>query len=184
MRAVSLAQVVVLLLGAGLGQAEIYQWTDDRGVTHFADSPHAVPQGQRVRTLDDRLAPPPPPATIPLEQVGGGYAVPVRIEGRDTARLVVDTGASVTVLSSAVARRLGLVVRRDPLVTLRTANGTVEAGWAQVQQIEVGGRQGGPLRVVIHDALPDLDGLLGMDFLGAFRVELRAEVPALVLSPR
>ncbi len=176
----------MLALAAGPAGAQIYRWTDDRGVSHFADSLHSVPPHQRdaVRAEGDRLPPPAPGAAIPLERVGAAYVVSARLEDRHTARLVVDTGASVTVISPATARRLGVAVRTDPPVTLRTANGTVSAGWAQVAQIEVGGRRSGPLRVVVHDALPDLDGLLGMDFLGTFRLELRAEVPALLLSPR
>ena len=69
-------------------------------------------------------------------------------------------------------------------MVLQTANGTVEAGWAEVKRIEVGGRRAGPLRVVVHEAVPGADGLLGMNFLAGFRVEIRAAGPSLVLSPQ
>lgn len=178
--------IALLLALAGAAGAEIYRWTDDQGTTHYTDNLHSVPpaHADRVRTLDDRLPPPPPPPQIPLERRDGGFVVAARLEGRTQVRLVVDTGASVTLLSPRVAQALALEVQSTPPVLLRTANGTVEAGWARLREIEVGGRRAGPLRVVIHEALPGLDGLLGMDFLGQYRMELRAEVPALILAPR
>lgn len=122
--------------------------------------------------------------SIPLEANELGFLVEARINGETSVRLIVDTGATATVLSPSVARQLGLTVRTEPPVVVRTAGGTVQAGLAEVGEIEVGGRKAGPLRVVIHDAVPGADGLLGMNFLGLFRVELDADAPALLLSPR
>ncbi len=169
----------------GRAAAEIYRWTDRNGTVHFTDNLHAVPPEyrDRVRTLDDRLPPVRPPERIPLERTDRGFVVRARVNGRGPLRLVLDTGATATVISPAAARRVGLSVRQDPPVEVRTAGGTVRAGWARVDWIEVGGRRAGPFRVVVHDALEGADGLLGMDFLGSFRVEVLAEGPALVLSP-
>jgi clan AA aspartic protease (TIGR02281 family) len=175
--------------------SEIYRWTDEAGSVHFTDSLHGVPPKYRnqVQIRSDRLptAPPsapPAPATslsarVPLERMDGGYVVQARINGRLMARLLLDTGASMTLLSPRVADQLGLAVQRNPPVLLRTANGQVEAGWADVESIDVGGHRAGPLRVVIHDAIKEADGLLGLNFLGAFRVEIHSQGPTLMLSP-
>lgn len=151
------------------------------------------PQYRRqIQTRSDRLPAAPegpaiaahaPSPGVPLERMDGGYVVEVRLNGRETARLLLDTGASTTLLSPRVAERLGLEVHRNPPAVLRTANGQVEAGWAEVESLDVGGHRTGPLRVVIHDAIPEADGLLGMNFLGAFRVEIHAQGPTLTLSP-
>lgn len=175
-----------LASAAASAHAQIYRWTDERGTAHFTDNLHSVPPQYRVQagTIDDRLPPHAPPSAIPLEAADIGYLVEARLNGETSVRLLVDTGATSTVLSRDAARRLGLSVRTEPPVLVRTAGGTVQAGLAQVDEIEVGGRRAGPLEVVIHDAVPGADGLLGMNFLGLFRVELRAEERALHLSPR
>lgn len=174
------------LLAVPPAGAQIFKWTDETGAVHFTDSLHGVPPQFRdqVGTMDDRLPPPAPTRVIPLEANPLGYLVEARLNGTDAVRLILDTGATSTVLSPSVVRRLGLTVRSDPPVVVRTAGGTVHAGMAEVAEIEVGGRRAGPLQVVVHDAVPGTDGLLGMNFLGLFRVELRADEPALLLSPR
>ncbi len=176
---------LALILAAGPAVAAIYKWVDEAGTVHFTDNLQQVPPRYRgqVRSMSDRLPPSRPQARIPLESTPSGYLVDVRLNGRTKARLVLDTGASATVLSRGVARRAGLAVRHDPPVRVQTAGGLVTAGWAEVDRVEVGGRTAGPLRAVIHDAVPGADGLLGMDFLGAFRVEIQADGPTLLLNP-
>lgn len=170
---------------AAPSRAEIYRWTDERGTVHFSDSSEGARPGQgEFKTLNDRLPPPPKQAAIPLEHRNRSYFLQANVNGKTPARLLVDTGASNTMLSGEIARRLGLAVRTDPPVIVQTANGKITTGWARVEELEVGGRRVGPLRVIVHDAVPGADGLLGMDFLGQFRVEIQSEVPALLLNPQ
>ncbi|MDW7711473.1 MAG: TIGR02281 family clan AA aspartic protease [Deferrisomatales bacterium] len=180
------AAVALLLWAAAAAQAQIYRWTDEKGTVHFTDNLHSVPPDRRgqATALPEGEPHAAVPRAIPLEQADIGYVVEARLNGHALVRLVVDTGASSTVVSPEVAQRLGLTVRTEPPVLVRTAGGTVRAGLAQVAEIEVGGRRAGPLQVVVHDAVPGADGLLGMNFLALFRVELRADEPALLLSPR
>lgn len=180
-----LALPLALILLAPAAPAEIYRWVDDNGSVHFTDNLFQVPPEYRgrVKSMDDRLPPARPPRKIPLAPSDMGYVVEARVNGAGPVHLIVDTGATATVISPDAARRLGLRVRRDPPVRLRTAGGAVDAGWARVEAIDVAGWKAGPLRVVVHDAVSGADGLLGMDYLGAFHVEIRAEGPYLVLSP-
>ena len=185
MPALPLALTLFLSL-PGVSAAEIYRWTDEKGTVHFTDSSHGIPaELQRgVKTLDDRLPPPAPPTVIPLVHAEMGYVVLARVNGSTQVNLLVDTGASSTVLSPGAVQRLGLATRNTPPVILQTANGKVQAEWVEVYELEVGGRRAGPLRVVVHEAVPKADGLLGMDFLGRFRVEIETAGPGLVLTPR
>jgi clan AA aspartic protease (TIGR02281 family) len=108
--------------------------------------------------------------------------VQVRVNDRETCRLVVDTGATSTVLSPRIADRLGIQIRRAPPVVLHTAGGQIQAGWADLESVEVGGHKVGPLRVIVHESVEGADGLLGMNFLDAFRVEIRSEGPTMSLT--
>ncbi|MDF1551487.1 MAG: aspartyl protease family protein [Deferrisomatales bacterium] len=168
----------------GFARAEIYRWVDERGSTHFADNLHSVPPQYhaQLRALDDRLPPAPQPHLIPLESAAQGFVVGATVNDQATVRLVLDTGATSTVLAPRVVQSLGIPIRTDPPVQVHTANGVVEAGWAEGVVIAVGGRRSAPLQVIVHDAVPGTDGLLGMNYLGAYRVEIRAAGPHLLLS--
>lgn len=181
--ALSAALLVAVLL-SGAATAAIYRWVDERGSVHFADNLHSVPPQYRdqIRSLDDRLPPAPKPHLIPLEKAAQGYVVRATVNDRTTVRLVLDTGATSTVLAPRVVRGLGIPIRTDPPVQVHTANGVVEAGWAEGVVLEVGGRRSAPLQVIVHDAVAGADGLLGMNYLGAYRVEIRAAGPHLLLS--
>lgn len=178
------AVVLLVALWSGVARAEIYRWVDERGSVHFADNLHAVPPQFRsqIRSLDDRLPRAPKPHLIPLENADMGFVVQATVNDQTTVRLVLDTGATSTVLAPRVVRGLGIPIRTDPPVQVHTANGVVEAGWAEGVQIEVGGRRSAPLQVIVLDAVPGADGLLGMNYLGAYRMEIRAAGPHLLLS--
>lgn len=178
--------LALILLGGAFSpiRGEIFRWTDESGTITFTDNLQSVPPQYRhqVRALDDSLPPTPEGSPIPLEQNALGYVVSARVNRRLPVRLVLDTGATSTVISRDAADTLGLEVRNDRPVIIQTANGTVEAAVARVEEIEVGGQRVGPLDVIIHDAVPGADGLLGMNFLGAFRVEIHGDGPTLMLS--
>ena len=179
-----IAGLCALAVLGGAVQAEIYRWVDERGSMHFADNLHSVPPQYRAQlhTLDDQLPPTPQPHLIPLENAAQGFVVQASVNDQTTVRLVLDTGATSTVLAPRVVHGLGIPIRTDPPVQVHTANGVVEAGWAEGVVIEVGGRRSAPLNVIVHDAVPGADGLLGMNYLGAYRVEIRAAGPHLLLS--
>jgi aspartyl protease family protein len=88
-------------------------------------------------------------------------------------RLVVDTGASVVVLSAADAARLGIDWRDAPRAAMQTANGRNIGYFVKIDRIRVGGIE---LRnvdgVVLEQGLGSY-GLLGMSFLN--RLEMRRD---------
>ena len=77
-------------------------------------------------------------------------------------RFLIDTGASFTAVSAAMASQLGLLP--DSSATFNTANGQVRAKIASRQSVTVAGLGGRPLTISI---LPSLSGeaLLGQNFL-------------------
>jgi aspartyl protease family protein len=101
----------------------------------------------------------------------GHYYAPMKINGNDI-EFLVDTGATQVVLSQQDAERLGI----DPaslafLGEAQTANGTVRTARVTLPVVEFG-----PFKdtdVVAYVSEGEMDGsLLGMSYLGQFRIEI------------
>jgi len=102
---------------------------------------------------------------LPLEYGARGLHVRATIAGQ-AVRLLVDTGASTTVLSAGLTRALGSQAQRKD-VGVRTAGGLVRGELHRVRDLRVGGLHLPELEVLVLADLPDdADGLLGMDVLG------------------
>lgn len=102
------------------------------------------------------------------------YQVDVHI-GAQPATLIVDTGASMTVLSGDLIRRLG--IRSDPRrpINAMTANGRTRFETAMVRGIQIGDRVLETSRVAICEQCGVeiiADGLLGLDLQAAFGMDL------------
>ena len=126
--------------------------------------------------------------TIPLTKSGGSFVVPVMLNQERLAQLIVDTGASMTVLSTQVAIDLGILGTTDnELLTVNTAGGSVQVNMNYLSSITVGTARATNVAVALHD-LPDIpehiEGLLGMSFLKHFLVTLDAEHAQLILRPK
>lgn len=104
----------------------------------------------------------------------GHYYVTLKIDGTPL-EFMIDTGASNVVLSQADARRLGI----NPadlvyLGTAQTANGTVRTSRVTLQNVTLGAFEDARLAAYVNDG--EMDGsLLGMDYLGRFRVEIEKD---------
>ncbi|MEO8326588.1 MAG: retropepsin-like aspartic protease [Nitrospirota bacterium] len=126
--------------------------------------------------------------TVPLTKSGGSFLVHVILNQERSAQLIVDTGASMTVLSTQVAIDLGILGTTDnELLTVNTAGGSVQVNMNYLSSISVGTAQATNVAVALHD-LPDIpehiEGLLGMSFLKHFLVTLDAEHARLILRPK
>jgi predicted aspartyl protease len=122
--------------------------------------------------------------TIPVAMNGSSVVVPVTLNGVLNAKLALDTGATITVVSRRIARSLAL----SPLGTSRvgTVGGIVNLPLARLGSLKVGEAEVQDLVVSIHDFSPDprIEGLLGLDFLKNFHVSLDVKRNLLVLGPR
>ncbi len=125
---------------------------------------------------------------IPLKRIGGSFVVQAHLNNERMAHLIVDTGASMTVLSTNIAIDLGILGTTDnELMTVNTAGGSVQVNMNYLATLNVGEAQAHHVAVAIHD-LPDIpeqiEGLLGMSFLKNFLVTLDAEHNKLTLRPK
>ena len=93
-------------------------------------------------------------------------------------RLVVDTGATYTMISAATAKELNIDAQRaQRTMPFQTANGVIQAPLANLESVIVGGMEIKNLTAAIHDAVPSAQvaGLLGLNFLSNFRLDIDTE---------
>ena len=203
------ALAVLAVLGVGivagprLAAAQMYRWTDDQGETHFTEGAESVPlKLRRKAVLMGETAQ--PVASPPATQAGsagssapaGGariqftpgqkIMVDARLNGRGPARLILDTGATSTLINPLVLSALGVSFQSAQPARGRGIGGTVDAFTVRVDSIDVGGARHGPVRVFAHDGGLglDVDGLLGRDFLDNFSITIDNTAAVLVLAPK
>jgi len=97
-------------------------------------------------------------------------------------RMLIDTGATVTAVSTHTAEAAALDVRKSvfPMI-LNTANGQISAQTATVREARLGDIAARDLHVVVSPAFGDTD-VLGMNFLNKLK-SWRVEGQTLILEP-
>ena len=202
LRPAVLAALLVLPLLGGLAPAaaEIYRWLDERGNAHYADGLENVPERYRSRAmpLGFRNSPAAPAAPVPGGKPpavgsttirfnpGERIMVDARINGRASARLLLDTGADRTLVSPRALVAAGVsLTQGGPIGQLTGATGTTQARGVTIDSLEVGDARVGRLLVVSHDIdQSGVDGLLGRDFLGQFTVTIDSAKGVVTLAPK
>jgi predicted aspartyl protease len=111
------------------------------------------------------------------------------VNGTRQVALILDTGASYTILSPRLFSQLGLSVpAAAPLVQFVIAGGQrVQAPLVSVDSLEIGHARVAPLEVLAYDAIPEdpnLDGLIGLNFLNHFAVNIDRGAGVLTLAPK
>jgi clan AA aspartic protease (TIGR02281 family) len=178
--------------------AEYYRWVDANGVVHFTDNLHYIPDTQRgkagrIQSVEPTRAPSPPAAllptkaSIPFEKQGHVVIVEATLNKKAAAKFVVDTGASYTMISSAVAKELAIDTEQNRRTApFQTANGIIQAPLVSLESITVGGMEIRNLTAAVHDMLPDsrVAGLLGLNFLTNFRLDIDTQKGVLHLEKK
>ncbi len=103
-------------------------------------------------------------AGVPIERVQDALYANITVNG-ERLRLLVDTGASTTVIDSASLSAIS-ARRANRVARLLTAGGPVRADVYEVNDLQFGGLQLESFEVVALDSVPQqTQGLLGMDLL-------------------
>jgi clan AA aspartic protease (TIGR02281 family) len=111
-------------------------------------------------------------AGIPLYRRGNHFIVDARQERGRNMRLLIDTGASMTILTPDVLAQAGLHYRdAGRSAVFNTANGPVRAPVYTLDSLAVADWQVSQLDIGVLDLGGDsnIDGLLGMNFLRHFQ---------------
>jgi len=188
---ISLVWAALLASAVNAQVLEMYRWIDDQGVAHYTNGLRDIPEQFRASATLIRSAearPPEPPAnkaSIQFQRRGDLIIVNALLNGKVSVSFVVDTGASYTTISHATAAELGIDLGPSPTtLSFHTANGTINAPLASVGSMQVGGLEIKNITVAIHDVFPDasLAGLLGLNFLGQFRLDIDSQAGLLNLE--
>lgn len=199
-----LAALVVAFAVIGVDQAaaQFYRWVDEHGNAHFAEGIDNVPERYRNRAvpLGLRNVPAPPPSAAPVAKgptvAAGGAQIPyrpgerilvdVRLNGRGSARLLLDTGADRTLISPRTLVAAGVELKRSVARgQMQGVTGTDEVIYVVVDSIEIGGARVDNLPVAAYEiGQREADGLLGRDVLDRFNLSIDASRGLVTLSPR
>lgn len=120
---------------------------------------------------------------VPIQMNGGAIFVPVRLNRSLETRMMMDTGATLTLVTPRLARTLRL--KPGSRITLATANGPISAPVANLSSLRVGNAEVRDIAVAIHDFAPGarVGGLLGLNFLRRFETSVDSENQFLTLKP-
>jgi len=117
---------------------------------------------------------------IPIGE-DGHFSTTVSIDGI-SARMMIDTGASVTSLSTATARAAGLDLGEEDFPAMvDTANGSTLMRVSTVKSLKLGTIEAKRLKVLVGDNMTD-GNVIGMNFLSRLK-SWRVEGNRMILEP-
>jgi len=130
-------------------------------------------------------------ASIALEQQREHYLVNGLVDNSNTIRLMIDTGASISVMSTEYFNRIKNQLAPEFVrnATINTAGGVVQAPIYQFASFEIGDYRIPNMQFVVmllenSGSKNNGDGLLGMNYLKAFNFQIDQENSRLLLKPR
>ncbi len=89
-------------------------------------------------------------------------------------KFIIDTGASTVVLSRSFANQLNIRYKNWPVRLMQTANGIALGYHGYIDQIDIQGIKAKRIEAVVSENLGNVDGLLGLSFLGRFDIHINA----------
>lgn len=121
---------------------------------------------------------------VPIYMTGSTVVVPVTLNRAVQTHMILDTGATFSVVSPQVAANLQL--RSASRASFVTANGVISSPLARLGSIKVGAAEAINLTVAIQEISPNsqIGGLLGLDFLSRYQTSIDPRRQLLTLGPR
>jgi clan AA aspartic protease (TIGR02281 family) len=183
--------MTILVALALPASAEMYKWVDDKGTVHFTDDVSSIPEkyhgdvelrktpkGTPAQAVEEKpdsapapKAPEPEGFSVNLFRRHELWFAEVVLNNKLTRYLVVDTGASFTLISRRVANDLGIVIDEStPSIPASTVSGLILTPLVTLSSIRVGKAEIEDVDVAVYNMPSGNDGLLGNSFLNKFRV--------------
>jgi len=186
--------------------AEMYKWVDEKGTVHFADDLSRIPEKYRS-DAEMRKA----PREVPLTEKKGKSAFPdspapkvlepggievslfrrgeiwmaeAVLNGRVRQNVIVDTGASFSLISWQAARELDLTIDENtPFIPVASVSNVILTPLVTLRSLQVGRAEMENVDALIHSIPSGQDGLLGNSFLNKFKVVLDSVNGKMTLFP-
>jgi hypothetical protein len=146
-------------------------------LTCWADSPAKKPADTK-------------PVTVPFELFKTKHiAVMIKINGKGPYRVIFDTGAPVTLLSTKVATQTGLIDKNTPKPLFAPFN---TAGEAKIKTLSVGDLQVKDVNAIIMDhpaveamseAFGPVEGIVGFPFFSRYKMTLDYKAQQMTFVP-
>jgi len=174
------------LLGVQLALAD-NNWAEAEGLLEMKEYPPAL--NDKVQNLRNQISElKAQEGKIVINFIPGNRHIPVSalVNGSVDQNFIVDTGASMVTIPRSTAEYLGLAVDEgNPRRKLITAGGVRYAPEVTLDSITIGGWEVAEVKALVLDIpnQPDL-GLLGLNYLEKFRMDLNTEGGTLLLEPR
>lgn len=176
--------VLSALLCAGFAYAE--PTTDTQAATAFfqkiaqeSDNPVIAKAARESAARLNQTAPVVKPGTrhqiLVFTQADNSIAVPALLNSKTVGTFIVDTGASYTVITPRMARKLG--VEGTDTVSVLTGNGVIKAPLVTLKDVMIGQVHVSEVKAVIQDLGGDLiiGGVLGMNFFKGKNITIQQD---------
>lgn len=164
MRLVALSLTLLMSLPHAAGANGVEQAIDP---APRPDVPMSQPEEVIVSAPEPRYV-----APTRRDRIGRIWA-PVYIDGKGPFRLVLDTGASRSVVTHATAQRLGKVATMDATVQVLGVTGKTQVSTIEIESIEVGDLWLESRKLpVVQDVFGGAEGALGTEGLADKRISI------------
>ena len=181
---------VVKVTGAVVGTAGKVVYTTAKvtgkvvGTTAKIVGKTAVATGKGVKTVVNMAT---GKHVVKLTKRGNSLTTSVLLNRKVREELIVDTGATDTVISSSLAKKMGISATKGKNVLCQVADGrTVNGKQINIKEVRVGGAKVYNVQAIVMDSgeIGNSPGLLGMSFLNNFIFKVDTEKEILVLQKR
>jgi len=184
----SILKALAYLLPALALGGTVMTYKDENGTLHAVMNENEIPE--KYRAGSKKLAGSTSTesgsgeANVKLVRERNSLMIEVGYGAGGTHLMVLDTGASISMISKKVVLALGL----QPIdyANIQTASSLIKAPVVVMPEISVAQFKVFNMKMVVHD-LPgagDRQGLLGVDFLNHFKMELDTETGLLHLKQK
>ncbi len=121
----------------------------------------------------------------PIQRLGDAFSVRVVMNGILPVTLLIDTGATLTIIHPNVLQLVGVNIQQPKsTVQLKTANGILKVPVFQLRSLALGDQLVSDIEVggIAMSGMSGVNGLLGMNFLNHFKFTLDQQQQLLLLA--
>lgn len=121
----------------------------------------------------------------PIQRLGDAFIVRVVINGIFPVTLLIDTGATLTIIHPDALQLAGINLKQPKkTVQLKTANGALRVPVFQLRSMALGDQQVNNIEVggIAMSGMGSVNGLLGMNFLNHFKFTLDQQQQLILLA--